>query len=158
MKGSCQRGERRRETEAAEPRRPWPHLLPLLACSMASGKPHCPQSLGLPSAEAYGDSACAAGAPGRQRRSHPLSLTIILGSPVAQRERICLQSRRRRGCRFNPWVWKIPWRRAWQPTPVFLPGKSRGQRSPAGYSPWGDKELATTQATERTHTLSLESE
>ena len=34
-----------------------------------------------------------------------------------------------------PWVWKIPWRRKWQPTPVFLPGKSHGQRSLAGYSP-----------------------
>ena len=36
---------------------------------------------------------------------------------------------------FNPWVRKIPWRRKWQPTPVFLPGKSLGQRSLAGYSP-----------------------
>ena len=36
---------------------------------------------------------------------------------------------------FNPWVGKIPWRRKWQPTPVFLPGKSHGQRSLAGYSP-----------------------
>ena len=40
---------------------------------------------------------------------------------------------RRRG--FNPWVRKIPWRRKWQPTPVFLPGISHGQRSLAGYSP-----------------------
>jgi len=37
--------------------------------------------------------------------------------------------------KFNPWVRKIPWRRAWQPTPVFLPGKSHGQRSLVGYSP-----------------------
>ena len=37
--------------------------------------------------------------------------------------------------RFDPWVGKIPWRRAWQPTPVFLPGASHGQRSLAGYSP-----------------------
>ena len=37
--------------------------------------------------------------------------------------------------RFNPWVGKIPWRRAWQPTPIFLPGESHGQRSLAGYSP-----------------------
>ena len=36
---------------------------------------------------------------------------------------------------FDPWVRKIPWRRAWQPTPVFFPGESRGQRSLAGYSP-----------------------
>ena len=34
--------------------------------------------------------------------------------------------------RFNPWVRKIPWRKAWQPTPVFLPGKSHGQRRLAG--------------------------
>ena len=41
----------------------------------------------------------------------------------------------------NSWIGKIPWRRKWQPTPVFLPGKSHGQRSLAGYSPWGRKEL-----------------
>ena len=40
-------------------------------------------------------------------------------------------------------VRKIPWRRAWQPTPVFLSGDSLGQRSLAGYSPWGCKELDT---------------
>ena len=44
-------------------------------------------------------------------------------------------------CRFkrrgiNPWVRKIPWKREWQPTPVFLPGKSHGQLSLAGYSLW----------------------
>ena len=49
-----------------------------------------------------------------------------------------------RRCRFNPWVRKIPWRRRWQPTVVFLPGKSHGQRSRAGYSPWGCKKLDTT--------------
>ena len=42
--------------------------------------------------------------------------------------------------RFDPWARKIPWRSAWQPTPVFLPGESHGQRSLAGYSPWGCKE------------------
>ena len=36
---------------------------------------------------------------------------------------------------FNPWVGKISWRRAWQPTPVFLPGESHGQRPLEGYSP-----------------------
>ena len=40
---------------------------------------------------------------------------------------------------FNPWVGKIPWRRKWQPTPVFLPGESHGQRTLAGYSPRGHK-------------------
>ena len=42
-------------------------------------------------------------------------------------------------------VGKIPWRRVWQPTPVFLPGESRGQRSLVGYSPWSLIELDTTE-------------
>ena len=41
----------------------------------------------------------------------------------------CFSCRRRNRCRFDPWVRRIPWRRAWQPTPVFLPGESHGQRS-----------------------------
>ena len=45
---------------------------------------------------------------------------------------------------FDPWVGKIPWRRKWQSTPVFLPGNSHGQRSLAGYSLWRCKELDTT--------------
>ena len=44
------------------------------------------------------------------------------------------QCRRCERCGFNPWVGKIPWRRAWQPIPVFLPGGSHGQRSLEGYS------------------------
>ena len=44
-----------------------------------------------------------------------------------------------RRCGFHPWVRKIPWRRKWQPTPVFLPGESHRQRSLVGYSPWGRK-------------------
>ena len=47
----------------------------------------------------------------------------------------------------DPRVGKIPWRRKWQPTPVFLPGKSYGQRSLAGYSPWSHNELDMTEAT-----------
>ena len=49
--------------------------------------------------------------------------------------------------RFDPWVGKVPWRRAWQPTPVFLPRESHGQRSLVGYSPWGCKESDTTEMT-----------
>ena len=51
----------------------------------------------------------------------------------------------------NPWVRKIPWRRKWQPAPVFLPGKSHGQRSLAGYSPKGHKE---SEVTEQLRTIS----
>ena len=47
--------------------------------------------------------------------------------------------------RVDPWVGKIPWRRKWQPTPVFLPGEFHGQRSLAAYSPWYHKESDTTE-------------
>jgi len=46
---------------------------------------------------------------------------------------------------FHPWVRKVPWRRKWQPTPVFLPGEFHGQRNLAGYSPWGCKESDMTE-------------
>ena len=55
--------------------------------------------------------------------------------------------------RFNPWVRKIPWRREWQPTPIFLPGESHGQRSLVGCSPWGHKESDTTEWLSLSHTL-----
>ena len=45
------------------------------------------------------------------------------------------QHRRLKRCGFDPWVGKIPWRRKWQPTPVFLPGEPHGQRSLAGCGP-----------------------
>ena len=51
--------------------------------------------------------------------------------------------------KFDPWLGKIPWRKEWQPTPVFLLGKSHGQRSLGGYSPWGLKE---SDMTEHRHT------
>ena len=75
-----------------------------------------------------------------------------LGFPggASGKEPAC-QSRRLRRCGFNPWVRKIPWRRKWQPTPVFLPGESLGQRSLVGYNPRGCKESNTT---ERLSTLS----
>ena len=53
---------------------------------------------------------------------------------VSGKEPVC-QCKRHKRCGFDPWVRKIPWRRAWQPTPVFLPGESCGQKSLAGFSP-----------------------
>ena len=53
----------------------------------------------------------------------------------------CLQYRR---ARFNPWMGKFPWRKKWQPPPVFLSGKFLGQRSLVGYNPWSHKESDTT--------------
>ena len=61
---------------------------------------------------------------------------------MAQRLKRLLQCRRPR---FDPWVRKIPWRRKWQPTPIFLPGESYEGRSLVGYSPWGHKQLDTTE-------------
>ena len=55
---------------------------------------------------------------------------------------ICLQCRRPG---FDPWVTKIPWKWEWQLIPAFLPGEFHGQRSLAGYSPWGGKVLDTTE-------------
>ena len=55
---------------------------------------------------------------------------------------VCLQCERPG---FDPWVGKIPWRRKWQPTPVFLPGKFHGWRSLVGYGPQGPKESDTTE-------------
>ena len=66
-------------------------------------------------------------------------------SKVRRISSICLQCRRPG---FDPWVRKIPWRRKWQPTPVPSPGKSHGQRSLVGCSPWGQKE---SDPTERLH-------
>ena len=65
------------------------------------------------------------------------------------KESACYCSRHKR-CQFDPWIRKISWRKAWQPTPVLLLGKSHGQRSLAGYSPWGHKE---SDMTEHTRTL-----
>ena len=50
------------------------------------------------------------------------------------------QCKRQKRCSFDPWIWKIPWR-AWQPTPVFLPGESHEQRSLAGYCPLRSQRL-----------------
>ena len=55
---------------------------------------------------------------------------------------VCLQCGRPR---FDPWAGKIPWRRKWQATPVFLPGKCHGPWSLVGYHPWGCKESDTTE-------------
>ena len=59
------------------------------------------------------------------------------GQGGASGKELACQCRRHKWCRFHPWVGKIPWRRKWQPTPVFLPGELHGQKSLVGYSPWG---------------------
>ena len=58
---------------------------------------------------------------------------------------LACQCRRCKRYGFSPWLRKIPQKRAWPPTPVFLPGEFHGQRSLGGYSPWGHKESGTTE-------------
>ena len=80
-----------------------------------------------------------------------LSLSLFLyskGFPsVARYKDPTCQCRRHWRGRFDPWIGKIPWRRAWQTTAGFLPGESHGQRNLVGYSPWDHKELGMTEAT-----------
>ena len=64
------------------------------------------------------------------------------GASVGEESTCQWRSHRRLG--FHPWMGKIPWRGKWQPTPEFLPEKFHGQRSLAGYSPWGHKNLDRT--------------
>ena len=61
------------------------------------------------------------------------------------KSRIHMQCRRHKSREFKPGVTQVPWRRKWQPTPVFLPGKSHGEGSLEGHSPWGHEELDMTE-------------
>ena len=65
------------------------------------------------------------------------SYLIHLKVPLASGKEPACQCKRRMRLGFNPWVEKIPWRKTWQPPPIFLPGESLGQGSLASYSPWG---------------------
>ena len=58
---------------------------------------------------------------------------------------------------FNPWAGKIPWRKTWQPTPVFLPGNLHGQGTKVGYSPWGHKESDTAEQLNTAHSSEAQS-
>ena len=81
------------------------------------------------------------------------STSAAWGSPGSTSGKQAVSQCKKR-CGFNPWVGKIPWRRAWQPTPVFLPGESHEQRSLVGYSPWRYKESNMTEATGHTRSSS----
>ena len=67
-------------------------------------------------------------------------LSTCFPSGASSKEFSC-QSRRHKRHKFNPWFRKIPWRRAWQPTPVFLCGEAHGQRSLMDFSPWDWKRV-----------------
>ena len=88
------------------------------------------------------------------RQDENMSSSQGVGFPggTSGKEPSC-QSRGCKRCRFNPWIGKIPWKRKWQPTPVFLPGKSHGQRNLASYSPRVCKESNTTEVTQHMHLM-----
>ena len=74
-------------------------------------------------------------------------------SPGGNSKEPACQHRGYKRCGFDPWVGKISWRRAWQPSPVFLPGEFHGQRSLVGYGPQGHKELDMAEATQHTQLI-----
>ena len=81
----------------------------------------------------------------------PAGDAVVKNVPAKKKKRMCLPMQETQESE----VEKIPWSRKWQPTPVFLPGKSHGQRSLVGYSPQGHKESDMTKRTHmcaRTHT------
>ena len=89
---------------------------------------------------------------GRGRGCHSRNFYLIFfnhNSPggTIGKEPTC-QCWRHKRHRFSPWIGKIPWRKPWKLTPVFLPGESHRQ-SLAGYHPWGCKELDTTEVTQQ---------
>ena len=77
-------------------------------------------------------------------RNYIFQLELGFPGGSSGKELTC-QCKRRKRCGFHPWVGKIPWRKAWQSTLVLLPGRSHGQRSLVGYSPWGLKESNMTE-------------
>ena len=80
---------------------------------------------------------------GQDCKSEGVNLLRGLLQWLSDKESAC-QCRKHR---FSPWVRKIPWRRKWQPTPVFSPGQAHGQRSLAVYGAWGRKRVGHDLAT-----------
>ena len=87
---------------------------------------------------------CQRSMPTAPETSTALLTTRGFPGGIAGKESACQRRRSKRGG-FDPWVRKILWRRKRQPTPVVLPEEPHGQRSLAGYSPWGHKELDMTE-------------
>ena len=83
-----------------------------------------------------------------------VTYNYTFNSGTSGKESAC-QCRRHKRQPLSPWVGKIPWRRKWQPTPVFLPRKIHGLRSLAGYRSWGHKESDTTERAEHTQTFKI---
>ena len=108
-----------------------PALYSPMLPSLSPSHPHQRLVLSFPSA-VFG---------GLQRNQRISQVVLVIKNPSSPP----VQETERLG--FNPLIREIPWRRAWQPTPVFLLRESHGQRSLEGYSPQSQKELGTTEAT-----------
>ena len=89
--------------------------------------------------------------PQKKKKKKDLFYFLVFPGSASSEEPTC-QCRRHRRWGFNPREGKIPWRRAWQPTPVFSLGESHGQTSLTGYSSWGCKESDMTEVTWHAHT------
>ena len=76
----------------------------------------------------------------RKGRVASKRLSLMRWEELPRGKELACQCRRHKRCRFDPWIGKILWRRAWQPTPVLLPGESHGQRSLVAYGPLAHKE------------------
>ena len=83
-----------------------------------------------------------------------LAFPLIFEGVQKTKESAC-QCRWYKRCRSNPWVRKIPWRRAWQPTPVFLPGESHGQKSLVGHNWVTEQQSRAVQITSINSTSSI---
>ena len=88
--------------------------------------------------------------PSEIQKTHGVFLyhSLVVKNPggASGKEPVC-PGRRSKRCSFDPWVGKIPWRRAWQPIPEFLHGESQGQRSLVGYGSLGRKQSDKTEVT-----------
>ena len=132
-------------------------IIPSRGHPVSSCGPH-PRSPGAPPT---GNTPEWVAMPSSRRRYFLLSLYFFLlfviwsfPGGVSGREPAC-QCRRLGRCELDPWVRKIPWRRKWQPTPVFTPREAHGQCSLGGYRPWGPKSRTQLSDWAHTHALSF---
>ena len=101
--------------------------------------------MGFPGSSAGKESPCNAGEPGSIPGSGN-SPAERIGYPLQYFwARLVAQMVKNLPAMWETWGGKIPWRRAWQPTPIFFLGESHGQRSLGDYSPWDHKESDTTE-------------
>ena len=84
-------------------------------------------------------------------------VVYLWGFPGDSVGRLCLQYMQCKRLKFDPWAKKIPWKKARQPTPAFLPGEPHGQRSLAGYGPWDRKESDMMEVTENAQCIYVRS-